>query len=180
MTVIFAGDETSTGGEGREGGASSAKGEADANPPRCSLPPVAAKSAAAKAPGEKAAAENAAATAVKAAAAASPAAERRRQADLQTAKSVAAASSAAASPAAELRCQAACDLHAAKLTYTPPTPSLAPGPAVARAAAENAAPAAEKAATAEPPQEAFRRRGGEPVGARADWPHLLTFCRHID
>ena len=102
MTVIFAGDETSTGHEGREGGASFAKGEADANPPRCSLPPVAAKSAAAaKAPGEK-------------------------------------------------------------------------------AAGENAAAAAEKAATAEPPPEAFGRLGGEPVGARADWPHLLTFCRHID
>jgi hypothetical protein len=179
VTAIFAGDETSTGDEGREGEASSAKGEAGANPPCCSLPPVAAKSAAAaKAPGEKAAAENAAATAVKAAAAASPAAERRRLADQQIAKSVAAASSAAASPAAKLRCQAACDLHAAKLTYTPPTSSLAPGPAVARAAAENAA--AEKAATAEPPPKAFRRREGEPVGARADWPHLLTFCLHID
>jgi hypothetical protein len=145
VTGIFAGDEISAGDEGREGGASFAEGEADANYPRCSLPPV----AAAKAPGEKAAGENAAATAVKAAAAAED----------------------------ELRCQAACDLHAAKLTYTPPTPS---GPAVARAAAENAAAAAEKAATAEPPPEAFRRRGGEPVGARADWPHLLTFCRHID
>jgi hypothetical protein len=53
VTAIFAGDETSTGDEGREGGASSAEGEADANPPRCSLPSVAAKSAAAaKAPGE--------------------------------------------------------------------------------------------------------------------------------
>ena len=52
MTAVFAGDETSTGDEGREGEASSAKGEADANPPRCSLPPVAATSAAAKAPGE--------------------------------------------------------------------------------------------------------------------------------
>ena len=117
---------------------------------------------------------------MKAAAAASPEDERRRLADLQTAKSVAAASSPAASRAAELRCQAACDLHAAKLTYTPPSPSLAPGPAVARAAAENAAAAAEKAATAEPPPKAFRRREGEPVGARADWPHLLTFCLHID
>ena len=23
-------------------------------------------------------------------------------------------------------------------------------------------------------------RGGEPVGARADWPQPLPFCRHID
>jgi hypothetical protein len=54
VTAIFAGDDTSTGDEGREGEASSAKGEADDNPPRCSLPNVAAKSAAtAKAPGEK-------------------------------------------------------------------------------------------------------------------------------
>ena len=145
MTAIFAGDETSTGDEGREGGASSA--------------------------------------------AASRAAERRRQAagDLHTAKSVAAA---------------------VKPTYTLPSPSLAPGPAVARAdlrvaavavaapaavsaaaaekaAAENAAAAAEKAAAAAsrsrlPPPEASGRLGGEPVGARADWPHPLTFCRHID
>ena len=104
MTAIFAGDETSTGDEGREGGASSAEGErtaedavAVANPPRRSLLSIAAKSAAAaKAQGEKAAAENAAAAAEKAAAAASRAAERRRQADLHTAKSVAAAEAAAA------------------------------------------------------------------------------------
>ena len=28
--------------------------------------------------------------------------------------------------------------------------------------------------------EAPGGRGGEPVGARADWPQPLPFCRHID
>ena len=132
MTAIFAGDETSTGDEGREGGASSAEGErtaedavAVANPPRRSLLSIAAKSAAAaKAQGEKAAAENAAAAAEKAAAAASRAAERRRQADLHTAKSVAAAEAAAAAVMA-----AASDLAAAS----------AAAPAAVSAAAVSAA-----------------------------------------
>jgi hypothetical protein len=65
--------------------------------------------------------------------------------------------------------------------------------AVAAAAAEAAAAAAEAAARDAPAVLSRRRpvsafalaeapgsRGGEPVGARADWPQPLPFCRHID
>jgi len=57
--------------------------------------------------------------------------------------------------------------------------------AAEKAAAENAASAAEKAAAAVsqsrlPPPEDSGKLEGEPVGARAEWPHPLPFCRHID
>ena len=58
--------------------------------------------------------------------------------------------------------------------------------AVAGAAADAAARDAPAALGRRRPVSAFARaeapgsRGGEPVGARADWPQPLPFCRHID
>ena len=54
------------------------------------------------------------------------------------------------------------------------------GAASADAAARTPVAAATAARDAPAPAEDPGSRGGEPVGARADWPQPLPFCRHID
>ena len=54
------------------------------------------------------------------------------------------------------------------------------GAASADAAARTPVAAATAARDAPAPAEDPGSRGGEPVGARAEWPLPLPFCRHID
>ena len=47
-------------------------------------------------------------------------------------------------------------------------------------AAGGSGPEIDAGAAAVATAEAPGTLGGEPVGARADWPQPLPFCRHID
>ena len=161
MTAIFAGDETahSTGDEGGEGGASSAaasRATVDAAGDRHTAESVAA-------------AVNFRATCTLSSPSLAPGPDDAR-ADLGGAAVAVAAPGAVSAEAVLSAAVSAAAVSSA---------------AAEKAAAENAASAAEKAAAAVsqsrlPPPEDSGKLEGEPVGARAEWPHPLPFCRHID